>query len=247
MARTGCEFATPGHLPEVRFILMRALIQSRLHSGTWAILVLFLILLLQDRLSSSLALGQITPDQVDRFLRDEVQNQLWQIIKFVVFVPAVVAWLLDRRKALHRWVIVSNSLLTFQLLMSLLLLVLTLGETDKAAALIRDTIIVAVTSVLIFSLWYWLIDSPAFYDPGAQTQPRWDLLFPPRTSTIPGYEQWRPHYIDYLFLAIETTTAFSPADTMPLSRRAKVLMGMQIVIAFAMITVLAARALSILR
>src|SRR4029453_15462703 len=156
MARTGCEFATPGHLPEVGLILRRALIQSRLHSGTWAILVLFFILPPQDRLSSSLALGQITPDQVDRFLRDEVQNQLWQIIKFVVFVPAVVAWLLDRRKALPRWVIVSNSLLTFQLLMSLLLLVLTLGETDKAAALIRDTIIVAVTSVLIFSLWYWL-------------------------------------------------------------------------------------------
>jgi len=227
--------------------VIRSFIRSHLHSGAWAVFVLFIILLLQDRLSSSLAIGRITPDLIDRFLRDEVQNQVWQIIKFVVFVPAVIAWLSGRRRALTVWVVVSNFLLTIQLLLSETLLVLTLGETDKALVLIRDTIIVAIINILIFSLWYWIIDSPSLRDEAPETTTHWDFLFPQRGNQFPGYENWHPHYADYLFLAVVTTMSFSPADTLPLSRRAKFLMGTQALLAFATITVLAARALSILQ
>lgn len=227
--------------------MFRSTIRTHIHSGTWALLVVLAILLLQETLSASMALGQITPDAIDRFLRDEIQNEAWQIIKFVIFIPAVIAWLLNRRHALSVWIIVSNCLLTFQLLFSEALLVLTLGDTDKAVSLIRDTLIVAVINILIFSLWYWLIDAPSLKENVADAKFRWDFLFPQRANQLPGYENWVPHYADFLFLAVVTTMSFSPADTLPLSRRAKFLMGTQAILAFATITILAARALSILK
>jgi hypothetical protein len=227
--------------------MLRRVIRSHIHSGTWALVVVFAILLLQEALSSSMALGQITPNAIDRILRDEIQNQIWQIIKFVIFIPAVLAWLLDRRRALSIWIIVSNCLLSFQLLFSEALLVLTIGDTEKAVSLIRDTLIVAIINILIFSLWYWLIDAPSLKENRANVKYRWDFLFPQRGNQLPGYENWEPHYADFLFLAVVTTMSFSPADTLPLSRRAKFLMGTQAILAFATITILAARALSILK
>ena len=38
---------------------------------------------------------------------------------------------------------------------------------------------------------------------------------------------WRPQFIDYLYVSLTNSSAFSPTDTMPLSSRAKVLMGIE--------------------
>jgi hypothetical protein len=59
-------------------------------------------------------------------------------------------------------------------------------------------------------------------------------------------DQWRPGFIDYLFLAFNTSTAFSPTDVPVLSRWAKVLMMLQASISLATIAILAARAVNIL-
>jgi uncharacterized membrane protein len=53
-----------------------------------------------------------------------------------------------------------------------------------------------------------------------------------------------PDYLDYLFLAFNTSTAFSPTDTMILARRAKVLMMLQSMVSLVTIAVLAARAIN---
>ena len=57
---------------------------------------------------------------------------------------------------------------------------------------------------------------------------------------------WSPHFVDYLFLAFNTSTAFSPTDTPALSRWAKVLMMLQAIISLAVLALLAARAVNIL-
>ena len=61
-----------------------------------------------------------------------------------------------------------------------------------------------------------------------------------------GEDQWRPGFVDYLFLAFNTSTAFSPTDVPVLSRWAKVLMMLQASISLATIAILAARAVNIL-
>lgn len=57
---------------------------------------------------------------------------------------------------------------------------------------------------------------------------------------------WSPGFVDYLFLAFNTSTAFSPTDSPVLSRWAKVLMMIQSSISLATLALLAARAVNIL-
>jgi len=57
---------------------------------------------------------------------------------------------------------------------------------------------------------------------------------------------WSPVFVDYLFLAFNTSTAFSPTDTAVLSRWAKGLMMVQSLISLSVIALLAARAVNIL-
>jgi hypothetical protein len=38
---------------------------------------------------------------------------------------------------------------------------------------------------------------------------------------------WIPTFVDYLYLSLTNSSAFSPTDTMPLTSRAKVLMGLE--------------------
>ena len=61
-----------------------------------------------------------------------------------------------------------------------------------------------------------------------------------------GEQCWSPGFVDYLFIAFNTSTAFSPTDCPVLSRWAKVLMMTQAIIAFATVVLLAARAVNIL-
>ena len=57
---------------------------------------------------------------------------------------------------------------------------------------------------------------------------------------------WSPRFIDYLFLAFNTSTAFSPTDTPALARWGKLLMMLQSVISLTVLALLAARAVNIL-
>jgi hypothetical protein len=61
-----------------------------------------------------------------------------------------------------------------------------------------------------------------------------------------GEDEWSPGFVDYLFLAFNPSTAFSPTDAPVLSRWAKVLMMVQSSISLATIALLAARAVNIL-
>jgi len=75
------------------------------------------------------------------------------------------------------------------------------------------------------------------------------FLFPQMTLEDKGERDglaWSPNFVDYLFLAFNTSTAFSPTDTPILSRWAKVLTMLQCTISLTVVIVLAARAVNIL-
>jgi hypothetical protein len=59
-------------------------------------------------------------------------------------------------------------------------------------------------------------------------------------------KNWRPGFVDYLFLAFNTSTAFSPTDVPVLSRWAKIMMIVQASIALTTVALIAARAVNIL-
>ncbi len=112
--------------------------------------------------------------------------------------------------------------------------------------LLSSSIVVWVSNVLIFSLLYWRIDrgGPEARANNAGTRPDW--LFPQAGAPEDAPPDWRPTFVDYLFLGFSTATAFSPTDALPLTSRAKMLMMLESTMSLGTIVVVASRAINIL-
>lgn len=118
--------------------------------------------------------------------------------------------------------------------------------------LLRSALALWIVNILVFALWYWRLDAGG---PNARddrhVHERGAFLFPPMTLDDErradlGLTHWRPQFIDYLFLAFNHSTAFSPTDTAILSRWAKALVMIQAGVSLMAVTLLAARAVNIL-
>jgi hypothetical protein len=159
----------------------------------------------------------------------------------------VLLWLLKRKRALLWVIIITNALFTAALLVhtSALIAVLSGSASEAIKALMLDVALMVVSNILIFSVWYWIIDPPGVHESACADAP-WEFLFPQRGSDLPHYGLWVPRYADYLFLAFTTSFAFSPTDTLPLTRRAKMLLLLQAVISVITLTGIAGGAINIL-
>jgi len=159
----------------------------------------------------------------------------------------VLRWILNRKLALFRAIILTNRVFTVGLILNMLaLLDVLVGFSPKAIrSLLVDVVLMAVSNILIFIIWYWIIDPPGIGEDQCLQDP-WDFLFPQWANIIPHYESWLPRYTDYLYLAFTTSFAFSPTDTVPLTRRAKLLMFLQPAISIITLTGIAGSAINIL-
>jgi len=103
-----------------------------------------------------------------------------------------------------------------------------------------------LTNVIIFALWYWELDrgGPAARAAGADPTP--DFLFPQMAETSIDFHGWEPQFTDYGYVSFTNATAFSPTDTMPLSRWAKLGMMLQSAISLVTAALVIARAVNIL-
>jgi hypothetical protein len=144
------------------------------------------------------------------------------------------------------------SVVTIDILWSLYLLVRSLpAHTLTPLTLLRSAAALWVTNILVFASWYWRLDAGgphARYLSVCHT--KGDFLFPQMTVP-PGAQKpldpdWTPGFVDYLFLAFNTSTAFSPTDSPVLSRWAKGAMMLQSSISLATLALLLARAVNIL-
>lgn len=148
---------------------------------------------------------------------------------------------------------VVNGVVTGDMAWSLALLVRALPRhTEAPGTLLRSAAALWVSNILVFASWYWRLDGGGPHArelEGAHTDGA--FLFPqmtldPALRKSMGEEAWAPGFVDYLFIAFNTSTAFSPTDCPVLSRWAKVLMMLQSLISFTTVALLAARAVNIL-
>jgi len=104
-----------------------------------------------------------------------------------------------------------------------------------------------ITNVIIFALWYWELDrgGPAARSAGIDPHP--DFLFPQMADTSGAFGDWEPQFTDYGYVAFTNAAAFSPTDTMPLSRWAKLAMMLQSAISLVTAALVIARAVNILK
>ena len=112
--------------------------------------------------------------------------------------------------------------------------------------LITAGALIWLTNVLIFALWYWETDrgGPGRRAAGHDGPP--DLLFTQMNDDSIEPPNWRPRFIDYLYVSLTNATAFSPTDTMPLSPMAKSIMGLQSLVSLVTIGLVIARAVNVL-
>jgi len=157
---------------------------------------------------------------------------------------------------------VLSGVMTLFLVTSLALLIRALpAHTETPTAMLRSAACLWVTNVLVFAVWYWRLDAGGPHGRDERLgHPDGAFLFPQMALAAqnpaaaakaddknhPKEFPWSPNFIDYLFLAFNTSTAFSPTDSPILSRWAKVLTMIQSTISLAVVAVLAARAVNIL-
>ena len=116
----------------------------------------------------------------------------------------------------------------------------------RQISLLSSSLVIWVTNVLTFSLVYWQIDAGGPYARESGTSAKPDWLFPQAAAPEASAPDWRPTFLDYLFLGFNTATAFSPTDAAPLTRRAKMLMMLESAISLLTLVIVAARAVNVL-
>jgi len=178
----------------------------------------------------------------------------WLLLAVVsaLLIPVIVARMRGSFELNQNLGYVLLGVVTAALLWSVWLLVRSLPRhTLTPLALLRSAAALWITNVLVFASWYWRLDAGG---PHARNlspcHTKGDFLFPQMTLA-PGSQRpldpaWTPGFVDYLFLAFNTSTAFSPTDSPVLSRWAKVAMMVQSSISLVTLALLAARAVNIL-
>jgi hypothetical protein len=124
-------------------------------------------------------------------------------------------------------------------IVSLVLLLhrLVAAGSDQGPTLLLAALQVWLTNVIVFGLAFWELDRGgpvARHFMERTALPAADFRFPQdedRDTTIEVSKGssvrsgWMPRFIDYTYMSLTNSSAFSPTDTMPLSSRAKLLMA----------------------
>lgn len=120
------------------------------------------------------------------------------------------------------------------------------GAINNGHELILTSINIYLTNIIIFGLWFWEIDGGGHGTRQEKLVHERDFLFPQMSTPTLAPHGWVPSFVDYLYVSVTNALAFSPTDTMPLSRRAKLLMSLQAFASLITIGLVVARAVNIL-
>lgn len=185
-------------------------------------------------------------------------------LEITLFVPLLAAnprRMTRESRNLRRLAISLVLLIALVNAVALVLLVgqLVTGRASEGPSLLLAAGQVWVTNILIFALAYWELDRGGSVQRTHTLRPRLpaaDFRFPQdedhdtiaevrkRSSEKSG---WVPGFLDYLYVSITNSSAFSPTDTMPLSPRAKMLMATQSVSALVLSVLVISRGISLLK
>jgi MFS family permease len=173
------------------------------------------------------------------------------IPELMLLVP--LAWHLPRRRLEQRGlrraaslsliglISVANGALICMLVTSLLR-----GDEHSGPELLAKAATVWGTNVVAFGLWFWGFDRGGPARRQQPNEPPPDFQFPQMENPQLAAPGWHPQLIDYIYVSFTNSIAFSPTDALPLTSRAKVLMGLESVAALVTSLLVIARAVNIL-
>lgn len=178
------------------------------------------------------------------------------LLLVIVCILQTAGWIAFRRQDFEMAQRIGHALsgvLTLSMLISLGLLVHALPtHKEGPAVLLRSAVCLWITNVIVFASWYWRLDGGGPHKRALRcAHTDGAFLFPQMTLDNQQMGElcergWSPRFVDYLFIAFNTSTALSPTDTAVLSKWAKVLMMIQTLISLTVMVLLAARAVNIM-
>ena len=118
-------------------------------------------------------------------------------------------------------------------------------ETNSASDLLEAGSIVWVSNNIAFALLYWELDGGGAAARAHHLPAHADFAFPQQLNPKIATPDWRPRFIDYLYLGFTNATAFSPTDAMPLAPWAKIAMAVQSLVSLAILGLVIARAVNV--
>ena len=157
---------------------------------------------------------------------------------------------IDRRSAsLHRMMVALLVVMTAGTVLSVVVLaydILVALKGVTATVLLGRGAAIWVENVIVFSLWYWQFDRGGPAERAADMPVPPSFAFPENATPELAPAGWRPTYPDYLYLSFTNATAFSPTDTLPVRRWAKLTMMIQSTLSLVIAILVIARAINVL-
>jgi uncharacterized membrane protein len=143
-------------------------------------------------------------------------------------------------RALFAVVSLANLLLLVAVLASLIS-----GHEHSGGQLLLKALTVWATNTITFGLWFWNLDRGGPARRLEPNPPRPDFQFPQLTDSEIAEPGWYPRLFDYMYISFTNSIAFSPTDTLPLTRAAKLSMLTESVVSSLTLLLIAARAVNI--
>ena len=170
------------------------------------------------------------------------------VIVAVLLSPSLGAALIRRQRLPLR---LARRLAQAQVVVATLALIGSLGRLissivtfQQGRRLLVPAAILWSINVLVFTLWYWELDGGGPLGRTDEKNRAVDFQFIQERDGAPP--DWKPGFVDYLYLAFNTATAFSPTDTMPLTPLAKLLMMAESIVSLVIVVLLVGRSVNIL-
>jgi hypothetical protein len=179
---------------------------------------------------------------------------VWLLVAVPVLLLTIDLSMTYRGKGLarsRRAALALLGLLALSNLTALVILVIGLATADSAelsgGELLFTGFAIWSANVIVFGLWFWEVESGgpvARLRAAARVTP--DFQFPQDDNPGLAEKGWRPQVWDYVYVSMTNSIAFSPTDTLPLTLRAKALMGFESGLSAITVLVVAARAVNVL-
>jgi hypothetical protein len=165
-----------------------------------------------------------------------------------LFVLTLICWLFDWDRLTRAIFFLANGIATFLVAnyaFDLLFSITKRSGNRDAAFLLIDAVLVWLMNLIVFTIWYWMLDRGGPDRRGTPQERRRDWLFPQDQSSVAGWEDWKPGFTDYVYAAFAYSASFGPNDTQMLSRRFKVLSMTQTMLSLMVVVMIAARAINL--
>ena len=216
------------------------------------ILSLLAIVIFDDFVSEPLSTQRLS------IVFPNIDTILLYVQSIFIGISFITLFFKKKRRITHLIIVFILWMATLKLGISVFLIVrqIITSETSsleaKAGSLFLDALLLWGTNVIIFAIWYWMLDRGGAYNRSHRISRRPDFLFPIQDHCADDwckewYDSWQPGFVDYLFLAFTTNTAISPTETMVLSTRAKWLMMLQSSISMTVLVIFVARAINMIK